>query len=171
MRTVAWALTLTLAAPCSIAAQDIQESFELGLAAGGFGIIDGSFLFRIPGPAFQGSPALYARFFTSENIFIEPEFGLFFVEGDYTVEMGFGVGYRFTPEAENGTFYATGGIGIARTDAGPVSNNNVAPGVAGGYWLPLFDRAAAASVEARYRHWTDPDFADFTVVLKVAVLR
>lgn len=171
MRTFAWALALTLAVSGTTAAQDDQDRFEVGLAVAGFGVIDENFLFRIPAPVFQGSPAVYARFFATDNVFLEPELGFFYVEGDYSLEAGFGIGYRFTPEVEAGTFYAAGSIGIARTDAGPVSNNNVAPGAAAGYWFPLFDRAAAASVEARYRQWTDPDFADFTVVLKVAVLR
>jgi len=151
-------------------AQEQRDRWELGTAVAGFGVIDGTFTFRIPGPVIQGLPAIHARFFTSDHLFVEPELGLLFVEEDYSLELGFGVGYRFTPE-KDGTFYAAGNFAVARSDAGGFDANNLAPGAAAGYWVRVLAGAASASIEARLRYWTDPDFTDFGLVLKMAVLR
>ena len=158
MRITATFLVLTGLAAATGAAQAKQSEVEIGTSVG-VTILSRSgtsaTVIGIPagvGPVAQ--PSIYATFFPTPSVMIEPQLGLTHVSSSGSsatmVDLGAQLGYLVTP-AERGSAYVAANVGWQSiSDFGSI--HGVGVGGALGYRARV-GRGAAVRFEARYRHW------------------
>lgn len=157
MRTIAAFLALTGLAAATSAAQ-ARPGAEIGTSVGVTILSQsGTSLTTIGIPAGLGpfaQPSVYATFFPTPSLMIEPQVGLAHISGSTnsvtTVELGAQFGYLVTP-AERGSAYVAANVGW-QTFSVTGSASGVGVGGAVGYRAQV-GRGFAVRLEARYRHW------------------
>jgi hypothetical protein len=157
MRIIAAFLTLTCFAAAASPAQ-AKQSVEIGTSLG-VTIYSGSgpsaTVIGVPaglGPAAQ--PSIYATFFATPSVMIEPQMSLAHISssGSSTTmfDMGAQLGYLVTP-AERGSPYVAANVAY-QTISDFSSFHGFGVGGALGYRARV-GRGFAVRLEARYRHW------------------
>lgn len=165
-----WILTVPfLAIPCPLVAQE-RDRFEIGTTIASVRVPD----FNAFGIAIgNATSAIFLRLYTSDNVFVEPEFSLDYItSGEEAIKLVNGavhLGRRFPSPERSGAFFAAAHV-AGRASNINVLNNDVAAGASVGYWMPVLNRHGSVRMETRLRHWLDADFTDFSVLLNVAFL-
>jgi hypothetical protein len=117
--------------------------------------------FGLPGEGIQASPTLYATFFTSPSVMIEPQiaFSLLAGSGNTVTSLGLAVqvGYLFSP-AQSGSAYlaANAAFQTVNLSSGFGSASGPGFGAALGYRFKVRNNVAIR-VDGRYRRW----FSDY----------
>ncbi len=117
--------------------------------------------FGLPGEGIQASPAVYATFFASPSVMIEPQIAFSLLSGGgstlTSLGLAFQVGYLFTP-LQPGSAYvaANGAFQTVSLSGGGGSLSGPGFGAALGYRFKVKDHLAVR-VDGRYRRW----FSDY----------
>ena len=157
--------------PCSLlVAQAKQPGAEVGtsigvtiLSAGGNSLTH----VGIPGNGIQASPTVYATFFASPSLLVEPQAAFSLLSGGGTTLTSLGValqvGYLFTPAAPgSGYLAANGAFQTTSFSGGGGSASGPGLGAALGYRFKVRNNLAIR-LDARYRRWFS-DFADLNEI-------
>jgi hypothetical protein len=118
----------------------------------------------VPGNGIQASPALYATFFTSPSVMIEPQLAFTSLSGGGSTVTSIGLalqfGYLFNPATKgSGYIAANAAYESLSTGGGGPSANGPGLGASLGYRVKVKSRLAIR-LDARYRRW----FSDFANV-------
>ena len=120
----------------------------------------------IPGDGIQASPTLYASFFVTPSLFVEPQLAFTTISssGSHLTSIAFAgqVGYLFTPDASGSGYVAANAAFHSISDGGSVSGTGV--GAAVGYRFKV-KNSLAIRVDGRYRRW----FSDFKDLNEIGI--
>lgn len=120
----------------------------------------------IPGDGIQASPTLYASFFLSPSLFLEPQLAFTSISsnGSHLTSIGFAaqLGYLFAPNASGSGYVAANAAIQSISDGGSISGEGV--GAALGYRFKV-KNSLALRVDGRYRRW----FGDFKDMNEVGI--
>lgn len=118
-----------------------------------------------PGAGILGQPTIYATFFPSEAVMVEPQIALTVLSSGgstiSTVGLGAQIGYLFAgPEVKSG--FLAGTVGFQRVAAGGSSNSDLGVGGKVGYRV-LVGTGLAVRVEGGLRRWLDTEVNEITI--------
>ena len=170
MRTVVTLLALSALISSNSFAQD-KRFVEVGTA---FGVTlsipddgDTEVFAGVPGAGtFIGFPSLYATFFATPALMIEPQLYFYYssLDEEALISPMLQLGYLFKPEANASPYVAINGGGFFFTEGG--ASNSGAVGAAVGYRFSL-SSGAAFRTELLYRRWLGEywEFSDLSLRL------
>lgn len=164
-------VAVLLLIPVEIAGQDkplVEIGTDIGISmlSG-----DGTTLTYVGAPAqsFRGQPGLYATFFSTGPVCIEPRIALSIADFDNgsTTALGFGasIGYLFNGPAAGSPFLAADfGLMSSSTSWGSidVSDSDFGLGVTAGY-RSVIDRGLGLRVNVGFKRWFDSDYTEFRI--------
>lgn len=150
-------MILALIAPALAAAQErpvVEIGTRMGAtieAAGGQTLT----YFGVPGAGIMAQPAIYATFFTSDDMMVEPEIAFLHATSGGSTYTSFGAfvsaGPRFPSSDETGP-YTLGSVGLQAVSGGGSSHAEAAIGARAGYRF-VVDHALALRLDVGYRRW------------------
>ena len=155
---------------CTILAGQAKPGAEVGTSVG-LTILSasGSSLtqFGIPGNGIQASPTIYATFFASRSLMVEPQAAFSSLSGGGSTLTSLGValqvGYLFTPAATgSGYLAANGAFQSTSLSGGGGSLSGPGLGAALGYRFKVRNNLAIR-LDARYRRWFS-DYSDLNEI-------
>ena len=166
-------LAIALLFPLSAAAQSGDRA-EIGTTLGlQFNISAGSSMttFGTPGGGGSlGTPSLYASFFLTPNLILEPQLGLSHQSADgfslTSIHLAPQLAYLFTPETD-GSLYSGFNLGLDYASGFGESASQLAVGAAVGYRHRFVD-SLGLRFEFRFRRWFESDL--FWAVSEISFL-
>ncbi len=146
-------------------------TIEIGTGVGAGILTNGGTLTSIgaPGGGVFGQAPIYASFFVSNSVMIQPEMALTILSGGgetiTTLGAAANVGYAFSGASGPSPYVAASGA-VQYASAGGSSNSEFAAGGKVGYRV-LVNSGFAASFEAGFRRWFDSSVNEITIALRL----
>ena len=165
-------ITAVLAALLLPAATVAQEgvTVEIGTGLGAAILTNGGTLTHIglPGAGIIGQAPLYATFIFGGGIMVQPEisFNILTGEGETVTTLGSAVGIGYAFAGSGNSPYALVNGAVQYASAGGSSDSEFGAGARLGYRF-LVNKGFAASFEAGYRRWFNPDLGEITIAIRL----